>query len=667
MALSWLSAAWSKIKKNKTWIFSGIGIVPLTIYLTYLQLTQSTEPKRIENSQVISAQNIHLEGNAAITNNTQTANISPGATNIQVMRDLSLKFGLTDEQIKDIVRHAVTELAQDNEKTTVPSSVIIGVLTNMGVPTREWDQQAIISTLIQKGMEYRDIVLKLKNFQSDDEEVMQLQRLAKNALETGHFEKAEQLLNSARDKDLNAIELQEVRICYRRKSAAESSVAAATAASLQANAAGYKKAAQYFGQAAELYRDVSTSASFSCKLNQGKILFNLGYEFGDIDSLYRSIDIHKSLISSSEFKLCHKLLYDIQNRIATAYTIIGEREGINDHIITAIDIYKSLLKNVTINNYPDEWISIQNNIGNAYFVIGQKEHNTKNLEKSASTYRMILNSILDKKSLSWAAACNNLGSVLLELGRRENDSKHLNEAITSFHLALNIMTRKNTPLSWAKTENNLGSALMALGERQNNKTHLKNAEHAFRRALEELTQAHYPFIWAIIQNNLGSTLRLIGEHDKDTQHFKSAIIAYQEATKIITAEQAPIFWGKIQHNIGSSYLEIAKLEHSSEDFDKATSALYNSLEVFNREQNPLYWAISQATLGEIYLIIGEYYNDNSQLEVALTHFNNALEILSQDESNFSRLCNTQRDKTLELMREKKNHHDETTRSMNEAG
>lgn len=444
MALSWFATIWNWIKLNTPWIFSGCGVAII------IAIAGS------HGSPVINA-----------GQNVQYAEVAPGGINIQIIGELSRKFGVTEEQMKAIVRQVITELGQDNEKTTVPSSVIIGVLTSMGEPVRKWDQQTIINTLIQKGADYRNIVAQLKTFQSDDNEVKQLQMRAKDALGAGHFEEAESLLKSARDKDLEAIRSQEKNLRSRKISAAESCTAAASAASLQANQAGYKKAAQYFGQAAELYLNISATASLLCKFEQGQILLDLGHDFGDMESLYSAVDVYNSLLSTIQADTRPELWADIQNHLGEIHSLIGEREGSNKHILKAIKAHKSALALIPMDTHPHEWATTQASLGNALFIVGRGERSTENLEAAASAYRASLNALSgDKNSFEWAGVHNNFGGVLLAIGERERGTTHLDQAVTAFQTALKIRTRERAPVAWAESQNNLGTALMAIGERK---------------------------------------------------------------------------------------------------------------------------------------------------------------------------------------------------------
>ncbi len=105
------------------------------------------------------------------------------------------------------------------------------------------------SILREFAKRYQQLEEDLKRFTADDAEVAALTEQAREALEAGDFDRAEQLLNEASAQDLAAAERQESMAKQRRLSAARSK---ANNGGLKSTQFAYREAAEYYRQAAAL-------------------------------------------------------------------------------------------------------------------------------------------------------------------------------------------------------------------------------------------------------------------------------------------------------------------------------------------------------------------------------------------------------------------------------
>jgi hypothetical protein len=90
--------------------------------------------------------------------------------------------------------------------------------------------------------QYKELLLRMETVQSEDPQVVKLKQEAKQVIEVGDYAKAEELLNQAEARDMEAIEQLEASAKQRRISAATS---CADNASLQRIQLRYAKAAEY--------------------------------------------------------------------------------------------------------------------------------------------------------------------------------------------------------------------------------------------------------------------------------------------------------------------------------------------------------------------------------------------------------------------------------------
>jgi tetratricopeptide (TPR) repeat protein len=249
-----------------------------------------------------------------------------------------------------------------------------------------------------------------------------------------------------------------------RKRRAEIISERASAARLQVNPTAYRKAADFFGEAARLVATDDVHKAREYQFQQALVLGNLGREFGDNDALREAIALYQQILSG---------------------------------IDRAAD--------------PLDWATTQNNLGNALSTLGEQESDKKLLNEAVAAYRAALEEFTHERvPLDWAMTQNNLGNALRVLGERESGTKLLEEAVAAHRAALQERTRERVPLDWATTQNNLGLALQTLGERESGTAQLEEAVAAYRAALEEITRERVPLHWVGTQNDLGNALSALG-------------------------------------------------------------------------------------------------------------------------------------------------------------
>ena len=151
-------------------------------------------------------------------------------------KEVNNYYGVSEEcldELKDQL--SITKLALRN---------FFKIMEKQQVPPDDLD-----SKLREIAAQYKELLLRLDTVQSEDPQVVKLKQEAKQAIEVGDYAKAEELLNQAEARDMEAIEQLEASAKQRRISAAAS---CANNASLQKIQLRYAKAAEYWRKAADL-------------------------------------------------------------------------------------------------------------------------------------------------------------------------------------------------------------------------------------------------------------------------------------------------------------------------------------------------------------------------------------------------------------------------------
>ncbi len=152
---------------------------------------------------------------------------------VQAGRDIHVVIGISEKQL-------VEELGV----TRVALKKFFEILEQKQVPPEDLDH-----TFREIAKRYNDLRQQLQSFSSDDPAVNELRQQAAAALEAGEFGRAEELLNQARDRDLEAAkQLQEV--AHKRLLSAAASAAAT--GNLKYTQLAYVEAAKYYRQAADI-------------------------------------------------------------------------------------------------------------------------------------------------------------------------------------------------------------------------------------------------------------------------------------------------------------------------------------------------------------------------------------------------------------------------------
>ena len=187
--MAWLSEAWRFIKDDKnqkTLAFIGAGIAAVVVagWQAYMHFAPSGSAEQPSSAVTASGGGVASGGNITIT---QT---SPGTITLGGVH------GIPPEDFQKVSGElGVTQAALAS---------FFKILEKQKVAPEDLD-----STLREFAKRYKQLEEDLNRFTTEDPEVASLREQAREALEAGDFDRAEQLLNEASAKDLAAAERQE--------------------------------------------------------------------------------------------------------------------------------------------------------------------------------------------------------------------------------------------------------------------------------------------------------------------------------------------------------------------------------------------------------------------------------------------------------------------------
>ncbi len=187
--MAWLSEAWRFIKDDKnqkTLAFIGAGIAAVVVagWQAYMHFAPSGSAEQPSSAVTASGGGVASGGNTHIT---QTG---PGTLYVDGVHGISPEY--------------FQKVSGELGVTQAALASFFKILERQKVAPEDLD-----TTLREFAKRYQQLEEDLKRFTSEDPEVAALRARAREALEAGDFDRAEQLLNETSAKDLTAAERQE--------------------------------------------------------------------------------------------------------------------------------------------------------------------------------------------------------------------------------------------------------------------------------------------------------------------------------------------------------------------------------------------------------------------------------------------------------------------------
>jgi tetratricopeptide (TPR) repeat protein len=543
---------------------------------------------------LLAATMLHPPQARAFGDTTTGAACSVTVTGDATDNKVTCNFGLTPEQLKDLIA-AVTggavgalakEMGQFSHALGVTQEAARSLLRIVG-EEKDIPPEKLGEALSRVAQDYKRLLAQAAALNTDNPTAKALVEQAKADIDAGRFKEARELLSQATAAQVAAA--QQARALAEQARAAEEAqlLGAAESTALTGDVALTQR--DYLA-AADLFRQ---AAGF---LPPGREALRLEYLDREAEALYRQ----------------------------------GDERGDNAALLTAIARYEDLLRLRPRDKSPDDWAMTQGNLATALTRLGERESDPARLEQAVEAYRNALEEhTREQVPFDWALTQNNLGTSLQSLGERENSTALLEQAVEAYRNALEERTREQVPFNWALTQNNLGTSLQLLGERENSTALLEQAVEAYNAALLELTREKFPLDWAMTQNNLGGTLFRLGQRETGTVQLKQALNVFNAALQERTRERTPLYWAMTQSNRGNVLSELGERESDPARLERAVEAYNAALLERTRERVPLDWAGTQKNLGVALGAIIKLTGDAEKLPALLTAWRGAAEVYRQ--------------------------------------
>ncbi|MDR1462700.1 MAG: tetratricopeptide repeat protein [Azoarcus sp.] len=456
-------------------------------------------------------------------------------------------------------------IQQIAKETSQPIEVLQAILTSMG--EKELDEawpERIESILRAKASEYLQLNERLRQLGDSDPEVAKLKEQAAQALQGGQFQEADGYLERAEQLDIQATEKQEAAARKRRASAANTLAERAGIAKLQPNPVSYRRAAEFFGKAANLVADFDTVQARSYQFERASMLYELGKEFGQSVAWEETVALYRQILSSTSRKTEPLDWAATQNNLGTVLQILGDLQGDEAQLQESVTAYREALKEYTHERAPRDWAETQNSLGDVLGTLGSLRNDEKQLQESVAAYREALEErTRERAPRDWATTQNNLGLALYTLGSLRNDETQLQAAVAAYREALKEYTRERAPLNWATTQNNLGNVLQTFGSRRGDEAQLQESVTAYRDVLKEFTRERAPLNWAMTQNNIGTVLGTLGARRGDEAQLQESMTAFRAALEVFAESGA-------SHDVQMTKDNLSRAEALLEQLKKRT-------------------------------------------------------------------------------------------------
>ncbi|WPD23643.1 MAG: tetratricopeptide repeat protein [Candidatus Electrothrix scaldis] len=261
-------------------------------------------------------------------------------------------YGISEERADELKDQlSITDLTLRN---------FFKILEENQVPRDDLD-----SKLRDIAAQYKELLARLATVQSEDPEVRRLKDEARQAIEAGKYAEAEDLLNRAEARDVQAIEELEQAARQRRISAAATNVDQAKLQELQWH---YEKAAAYWQKAAALLPEEE-------KKDKAYYLNEAGYD------LYRIAEYTKALPLYEQSLALYQEIGDragedcTLNNLATLAYAKGDYAAALTYLEQSLDIFRET-------GGKAEEGTLLNNISQIYDARGEYDTALKYLEQS---------------------------------------------------------------------------------------------------------------------------------------------------------------------------------------------------------------------------------------------------------------------------------------------
>ena len=475
-------------------------------------------------------------------NNITALNLGSGTVNITHIDGIDLK-----EHQAIAKQLGVTEAALNS---------FFKILEQRAIPPEDLD-----STLRTIAERYKALDEKLKTFASNDSTVQALKEQARQALEAGKFDRAEQLLNEASEKDLQAIQqiqqsTEELEAIIQKNKAIVRKRLLSAAASKAENGdlkytqLAYMEAAAYYRQAAELVPTDEQSILAEYLNKEGVAWFNAGHYAKAQTPLERTVSIREKALGPTHLDVATSL-----NNLAALYRAQGRYEQAEPLYQRALDIREKILE--PTHPYIAQSLS---NLAMLYYDQGR-------YEQAEPLYQRAL--AIDEKALG--PEHPNLAPDLNNLAALYDDQGHYEAAESLYQRALKILEKVLGP-----AHPHITFSLNNLAELYRVQGRYEQAEPLYQRALgirKKVLGSAHPAI-ATSLNNLAELYRVQGQYEQAEPLYQRALSIQEKAL------------GPEHPNVAASLNNLAKLYFGQGRYEESKPLYQRALGIVEKALGP---------------------------------------------------------------------------------
>ena len=478
------------------------------------------------------------------------------------------------------------------------------ILKQEQVPREEWDRK-----FQEIAAQYKELLERLEVIQSEDAEVVRLKTEARQAIEDGKFDDAERSLEQAEKRDLAAVQQLQTVLEKRRLSAAKTR---ADNAQLQSIRLRYKKAADYFLQAAQILPEGHEEKRAICLSAAGENLYCIS-KYTEVLSLFEeSLTIYRRTGDLKEVSRVLDnigLIYDAWNNYTTALTYleeslairkkIGDKSGEGKSLSNISQIYKAYGDYITALTYLEQSLSIRqelndkygegsilNNMGSIYVELRQDEKALSVFEKGLKIFCEIGDKIGE-------------AAILCNISRVFKVRKDYTKALAYLERSLKIERTLSNKFGEARVLGNIGKIYLVQGE------DIITASVYLKQSLAIQNEIGDKSGKGTTLSDLGMSAHVQGDDITALMYFKQGLAIFHETGN--KPEDGTICWniGQIYANQGDfvsaeEYIrrsvEIAK-ETCHPNLEKRQSALQEIQQALKLQQVPCAFAAAASRQG----------------------------------------------------------------------
>jgi len=552
--IDWLTENQNLIFSNIQWIFSGIGVLIISLFLAKFIKEKKNETRiNLSFPHQKDAENSKQEAGGkgiAQADHGSTASV----THIENYHE---NKGITQEQYLSLAKDlGVTENAVKN---------FFKIIEQKEVPKEDWD-----FTLRQIATRHKELLSRLDQFNvTVDEEIQELRLKAEEAIDEGNYDNADTYFDEIIEKQIICADrlLKESFNC--KLSAAEAKVDKGDIELIRIN---YKSATILFKEAVELVPDGHELKKAEYLQKWGNAASDAGlYDESQI-ALEKCLAIRERLLPKDDIDLATTL-----NNLAELYRSQGKYEKAEPLYQKSLGIWETKLGK----DHPDVATSL-NNLAMLYMSQGKYEEAEPLYQKSLGIWE----TKLGKDHPDVATSLNNLAELYRAQGKYEEREPLYQRSLGIWETKLG----KDHP-HVAQSLNNLAELYRAQGK-------YEEAEPLYQRSLgiwETKLGKDHPHVSQSL-NNLAELYRAQGKYEEAEPLFQRSLGIRE--TKL----------GKDHPDVATSLNNLSNLYYSQGKYEEAEPLLQRSLGLYEKalgKDHP-HVAITLNNLAALYKSQGKY-------------------------------------------------------------